>query len=162
MTTLDSMPKNAELPPPDRLQSLVQAHAARAREWRMKLPTLRAQSSATSFMLRELARTPPGGVAHKSAYADVVLAAPTKQWADQVANRLRRALPSGAQVDLMCGEPQPQAQPLTSLIVRYRVSLPGVPGMVTTEQVRAALARMEELETRYSETLGLVVVAPSC
>ncbi len=79
-----------------------------------------------------------------------------------VAARLRNALPSGAQVDLGDpGESLRDGQPLTGFTVRCQVSLPGVRGAKATEQVRAALADMEDLEIDYSEPLDLVVVSPS-
>ena len=162
MTTLDPMTTRAEPSPLERLQALVQEQAGPAREWRRKLPTLRAQASATSFKLGELARTPPAFSVPERGYADVVLAAPTKEWAEDVADRLRDALPVGVRVDLGApGEPLRDDQPLTGFTVRCQVSLPGVPGATVTKQVRAALANMEGLEIDYSELLDLVVVAPS-
>lgn len=162
MTTLNPMTTRAEPSPLEHLQALLQEQAGQAREWRMKLPTLRAQASATSFTLEELARTPPTTSVPERGYADVVLAAPTKEWAEEVAGRLRDALPSGVQVDLGApGEPLRDGQPLTGFTVRCQVSLPGVPGAVVTGRVRAALAKMEDLEIDYSEPLDLVVVAPS-
>jgi len=71
-------------------------------------------------------------------------------------------LASGVQVDLgVPGEGLRDAQPLTGVTVRCQVSLPGVRGAKATEQVRAALASMEDLEIDYSEPLALVVVSPS-
>jgi hypothetical protein len=162
MTTLDSMAAHAEPSPLERLQSLVHAQAGPALEWRTKLPTLRAQSAATSAILRELARTPPTTPRPEREYADVVLAAPTKEWAEDVAGRLRHALPSEAQVRLGApGESLRDGQTLTGFTVRCQVSLPGVRGAKATEQVRAALANIEGLEIDYSEPLDLVVVSPS-
>lgn len=146
----------------ERLQALMQEQTALAREWRMKLPTLRAQTSAISFMLGELARTPLTASPPERGYADVVLSAPDREWATGVADRLRDALPAGALVDLGApGWPLRDGQPLTSFTVRCSVSFPGVPGATVTEQVRAALAAMDDLEINYSKTLDLVVVAPS-
>jgi hypothetical protein len=162
MTTLDSMATHAEPSPLERLQSLVHAQAGAAREWRSKLPTLRAQSAAISVMLGELARTPLATPRPEREYADVVLAAPTKEWAEDVAARLRKTLPSGVQVDLGApGEGLRDGQPLTGFTVRCQVSLQGVHGAKATRQVRAALANMEDLEIDYSESLDLVVVSPS-
>ncbi len=162
MTTLDFMATHAEPSPLERLQSLIHAQAAPAREWRTKLPTLRAQAAATSVVLRELARTPPATPPPNREYADVVLSAPTREWADDVANRLRNALPVGAQIRFGApGEGLRDGRPLTGFMVRCEVSLPGVRGAKATEQVRAALANMEGLETNYSEPLDLVVVSPS-
>ena len=113
-------------------------------------------------MLGELARTPPTTPRPERAYADVVLAAPTKEWAEDVAARLRNALPSGAQIDLgVPGEGLRDGRPLTSFTVRCQVSLPGVRGAKATEQARAALANVEGLKIDYSEPLDLVVVSPS-
>jgi hypothetical protein len=162
MTTLDSMATHAEPSPLERLQSLVHEQAGPAREWRAKLPILRAQSAATSVMLEELARTPPTAPRPKREYADVVLAAPTEEWAEDVAARLRNALPGGVQVDLGApGNGLRDGQSLTGFTVRCQVSLPGVRGTQATQQVRAALANMEGLEIDYSEPLDLVVVSPS-
>lgn len=161
MTTLDPMATRTESSPLEHLQALAQERAGQAREWRMKLPVLRAQSAATSFKLGELARTPPTASGPERGYADVVLAAPTKEWAEDVTDRLRDALPAGIQVELGApGEPLRDGQPLTGFTVRCQVSLPGVPGARVTGQVRAALANMEDLEIDYSEPLDLVVVAP--
>lgn len=162
MTTLNSMATRAEPSPLERLQSLVHEHAGPAREWQAKLPTLRAQSAATLVVLEELARTPPTAPLPNREYAAIVLAAPTKNWAEDVADRLRNALPSGTQVDLGApGEGLLDGQPLTGFTVRCQVWLPGVRGAKATEQVRAALANMEGLEIIYSERLDLVVVSPS-
>lgn len=79
MTTLDPMATHAQPSPLEHLQALVQEHAGQAREWRMKLLVLRAQSAATSFKLGELARTPPTASIPERGYADVVLAAPTRE-----------------------------------------------------------------------------------
>jgi hypothetical protein len=162
MTTLDPMTTRAQPSPLEHLQTVIQDQAAPAREWRTKLPTLRAQASATSFKLGELARTSPASSIPERGYADVVLAAPTKEWAEDVADRLRHTLPAGVQVQLGTpGEPLREGQPLTNSTVSCQVSLPGVPGAVVTRQVRAVLATMEGLEIDYSEPLDLVVVAPS-
>jgi hypothetical protein len=162
MTTLDPMATHAEPPPLERLQSLVHEQAGPAQEWRTKLPTLRAQTAATLIVLEELARTPPTIPLSEREYAAVVLAAPTRDWTEDVADRLRKALPSGAQVDLGApGEGLRDGQPLTGFTVRCQISLPGVRGAKATEQVRAALANMEGLEIDYSEPLDLVVVSPS-
>jgi hypothetical protein len=113
-------------------------------------------------MLGELARTSPVTRVPERGYADLVFAAPTKEWAEDVADRLRRTLPSTVQVDLgAAGDGLRDGQPLTGFTVRCQVSLPGMRGAKATEQVRAALANMEGLEIDYSEPLDLVVVSPS-
>ncbi len=146
----------------ERLQALMHAQAGPALEWHTKLPTLRAQASATLVMLGELARTLPSTPRPVREYADVVLAAPSKEWAEALADRLRSALPSGVQVDLSApGEGLRDGQPLTGFTVRCQVALPGVRGAKATEQVRSALAKMGGLEIDYSESLDLVVVSPS-
>jgi len=157
-----SMTTRAEPSRLEHLQALMQEQADRAREWRTKMPILRAQSAAASFQLRELARMPLAASPPKRGYADVVLAAPSKEWAKGVADRLRDALPAGAQVDLEAdGESVSDGQSLTGFTVRCQVSLAGVPAATATRQVRAALASMEGLEVDYSKPLDLVVVAPS-
>ncbi len=162
MTTLDSMATHAEPSPLERLQSLVHEQAGPASEWRAKLPTLRAQSSATLVVLEELARTPLTAPRPEREYAAVVLAAPTREWAEDVADWLGNALPSGVQVRLGSpGEGLRDGQPLTGFTVRCQVWLPGMRGAKATEQVRVALANMDGLEIDYSEPLDLVVVSPS-
>jgi hypothetical protein len=113
-------------------------------------------------LLGELARTSPAKRLPDRGYADVVLSAPTKEWADDVAAQLRSALPSGVQVRLgASGEDLRDGQTLTGFTVRCEVSLPGVRGAKATEQVRTALANIEGVEIDYSEPLDLVVVSPS-
>ncbi|MGA9875392.1 MAG: hypothetical protein WBQ21_06245 [Solirubrobacteraceae bacterium] len=155
------MATRAEPSPLERLQALVQERSSQAREWRVKLPILRAQSAATSFKLGELARTLPTASIPERGYADVVLAAPNKEWAEDVASRLRDSLPVGAQIELgSTAEPLRDGQSLTGFTIRCQVSLPGTPGATVTRRVRAALASMDGLEIDYSESLDLVVVAP--
>ncbi len=162
MTTLDPMTTHAEPPPLERLQALIRAQAGPAQDWRNKLPTLRAQASATSAMLRELARTPPAAPPPDRGYAALVLAAPTMDWTEDVSERLRRALPLKARIDLDTpGNGLRDDQPPTGFTVNCRVSVPGVSGAKVTEQVRAALSNIEGLEIEYSEPLVLVVVSPS-
>ena len=161
MTKLDVMATHAELSPLERLQLLVREQAGPAREWRGKLPTLRAQSAAISAVLEELARTPVTPVPERE-FAALVLAAPTRDWAEEVAVRLRNALPCGAEVALCApGEGLQDGQPPTGFTVRCQVFLPGVRGAKATGQVRAALANMEDVEVDYSELLELVAVSPA-
>lgn len=161
MTKLDVMATHAEPSPLERLQRLVREQAGPAREWRSKLPTLRAQSAATLAVLEELARTPMTPVPERE-FAALVLAAPTKDWADDIAVRLRKALPPGAEVALGApGEGLRDGQPLTGFTVRCQVSLPGLRGAKATGRVRAALANMEDVEVDYSQLLELVAVSPA-
>lgn len=161
MTTLDSMTTHAERSPLERLQSMIRDQAGPAREWREKLPILRAQSAATAALLDALAQTPITPVPERE-FAALVLAAPTRDWAEDVAARLHNALPSGAEVALgVPGEGPRDGPPLPGFTVRCRVSLPGVRGAKATEQVRAALANMGDLKIDYSELLDLVAVSPA-
>ncbi len=144
------------------LEALIQEHARQTHEWRMQLPIMRAQSAAVSVLLRELARTPPGAVLPKRVYADVVVAAPTKEWAEDFAARLSDALPTGALVEL--GVPGRDGlgvdPPLTGYTVRCKVTLPGMRGRRATAQVRLTLANLEDLQVHYIETLDLIAVSP--
>jgi hypothetical protein len=161
MTTLDFMATHAEQSPMERLQAMVDAQAGQALEWRTKLPILRAQSAATSVMLGELARTPSIAPRPDRDYADVVIAAHTREWAESVADRLRSALPSG-HVDLGApGEGLGDSRPLTGYTVRCQVWLPGARGAKATAQVRSVLAKMDDLVIDYSVSLDLLAVSPS-
>ncbi len=161
MTTLDFMTTQAEQSPLERLQAMVDAHAGRALEWRTKLPILRAQSAATSVLLDELARTPATAPRPDREYADVVIAAPTKDWAEDVADRLRSAFPSG-HVDLGApGESLGDSPPLTGYTVRCHVWLPRARGAKATAKVRSVLAKMDDLLIEYSVSLDLLAVSPS-
>jgi hypothetical protein len=161
MTKLDVMATHAEPSPLERLQLLVREQAGPAREWRTKLPILRAQSAAISALLEELARTPITPVPERG-FAALVLAAPTRDWAEDVVARLHNALPSGAEVALGApGEGLRDGQLLTGFTVRCQVSLPGMRGAKATGRVRAALANMEDVKVDYSELLDLVAVSPA-
>jgi hypothetical protein len=112
-------------------------------------------------MLEELARTPPHAPPPKRSYANVVIAAPNQEWAQDIADRLHNALPTGVRVDLgVPGEPLRAGRPLTTFTVRCAVSLPGVPGSTVTREVLSALTDLEGVETDYSQLLDLIVLTP--
>jgi hypothetical protein len=145
--------------PLEQLKTLVDERAGSAIDWRDSLPTLRAQASATSAVLSELAQTPPTESPLQRKYVDIVLAAPSRDWAEDIAGRLRQAVPL-AQVELgVPGERLPDAPP-PGYTVRCQVSLPGVSNGKAVAEVRAALAKMDDLEVDYSEPIDLIVVTP--
>jgi hypothetical protein len=144
--------------PLEQLTSLLDERADASEQWRKMLPTLRARSAATSTMLSELARSPADSRPTRD-YVDIVLAAPSRDWAQDVTDRLRQALPL-ARVELgVSGAPLPDAPP-PGYTVRCHVSLPGVSNGKAVAEVRTALAKRADLEVDYSEPIDLVVVTP--
>jgi hypothetical protein len=155
------MATHTEPSPLEQLTALLDQHGRDAAEWRKKLPALRAKTAAAGAILDRLARTWPTDPAPRRGYADVVLAAPSKDWAEKLAAQLRVLLPA-ARVELGAGPEQRSNAPLLfGFTVSCQVSLPGVPGTKTNRQVRAALATIKGLEVDYSEPLDLIVVSPS-
>jgi hypothetical protein len=156
------MTTDAQSSPFEELTVLLDEYGRQAAEWRERLPTLRARTAATGVMLDRLARTWPTDPPPRRGYADVVLAAPSKDWAEDVADRLRVILPAGTRVELGRGSESPRDAPLSSeCTVNCEVWLAGVYGKKATAQVRTALATIEGLKVAYSESLDLVVVSPS-
>lgn len=144
----------------EQLAALIDKQVPSANIWRDMLPTLRAQASATSAVLTELAHTPPSESPPHREYVDIVLAAPSKDWAEDVARWLRHKLPA-AQVALgSSGERLPDAPPPPGYTVRCEVSLPGYTGKAARGAVLAALGKMAGIEVDYSEPIDLIVVAP--
>ncbi len=149
-----------ESTPLEQLTALLDEQADSSEAWRKMLPTLRARSAATSAVLSELARTSPTDSRPTRDYVDMVLAAPSRDWAQDVAGRLRQALPL-AQVELgVPGARLPDAPP-PGCTVRCHVSLPGVSNGKAVAEVRAALAKIPDLEVDYSQPIDLIVVTPS-
>jgi hypothetical protein len=147
--------------PLEQLTALLDEYGRQTSEWWEKLPILRAKTVASGVVLDRLAQTWPTDPPPRRGYADVVLAAPTREWAREIVAQLRNALPFGAQVDLGArGEGLRDGQPLTGFTVSCQVSAPGVSGATVTKQVRTALANMEDLEVDYTEPLDLIVVSP--
>jgi hypothetical protein len=72
--------------PLEQLTSLLDERADASEQWRKMLPTLRARSAATSTMLSELARSPADSRPTRD-YVDIVLAAPSRDWAQDVTDR---------------------------------------------------------------------------
>ncbi|HLM87194.1 MAG TPA: hypothetical protein VK272_13505 [Solirubrobacteraceae bacterium] len=145
----------------EQLARLLDEQSRRTAEWLERLPAVRAKSAAMGVVLDRLANTWPTDPPPRHPYADVVLATPDKLWAEDVATRLRNALPPGARIDLGTFVPSAgDGEWMTTFTVRCPVSLPGVSGAKTTERVCAALAAMDDLVVDYTEVLSLVVVYP--
>jgi len=145
--------------PLEQLRTLVDERAGSAIDWRDSLATLRAQASATSAVLSELAQTPLTDSPPQRKYVDIVLAAPSRDWAEDVASRLLQALPL-ARVELGTpGERLPDA-PRPGYTVRCQLSLPGVSNGKAVAEVCAALEKMDDLEVDYSKPIDLIVVTP--
>jgi hypothetical protein len=148
-----------ESTPLEQLTALLDEEADSSEAWLKMLPTLRARSAGTSVALSELARTSPTDSRPTRDYVDIVIAAPSRDWAEDVAGRLRQALPL-ARVELgVPGAPLPEAPP-PGYTVRCHVSLPGVSNGKAVAEVRAALEQMHDLEVDYSEPVDLIVVTP--
>jgi hypothetical protein len=145
--------------PLEQLTTLLDERADASEQWRKMLPTLRARSAGTSVVLSELARTSPTDSRSTRDYVDIVIAAPSRDWAQDVTDRLRQALPL-ARVELgVPGAPLPEAPP-PGYTVRCHVSLPGVSNGKAVAEARSALAKMTDLEVDYSESIDLIVVTP--
>jgi hypothetical protein len=145
--------------PLEQLTTLLDERADASEQWRKMLPTLRARSAGTSVALSELARTSPTDSRSTRDYVDIVIAAPSRDWAQDVTDRLRQALPL-ARVELgVPGAPLPEAPP-PGYTVRCHVSLPGVSNGKAVAEARSALAKMTDLEVDYSESIDLIVVTP--
>jgi hypothetical protein len=146
--------------PLEALKDLLAKEAPSANIWRDSLPALRAQASATSVVLQRLAQTPVSITsAPRAAAVDVVLAAPSKAWAEDLARRLGDVLP---QADVRLGRPGerlPDAPP-PGFTVRCEVLLPKVTHGDAREAVLRAFRSMDGLEIDYSEPIDLIVVAP--
>jgi hypothetical protein len=140
------------------LETLINEQAQSARDWRDELATLRARSYGTSVALTELARKPLGETAPRQ-YVDVVLAAPSENWAKDVERRLRHELPT-AQVRLEAEGPLAPPPPPLVYTVRCEVSLPGSTGRDARDLVLAALQKMANVEVDYSKSIDLIVVTP--
>jgi hypothetical protein len=155
------MAAHTELSRREQLDAMMDEYFRSKREWRMKLPTVHAQSVAMSILREELVHAFPIIVPPNREYADIVIAGPTKGWADDFVTRLRDALPSTARVDVGAhGEGLRNGQPPTGYTVRCHVRLPVTPGAMATEKVRTALAKMEHLKVYYIGSLDLLAVAP--
>jgi hypothetical protein len=146
--------------PLEELKDLLAREAPSVDIWRDSLPTLRAQAAATSIVLQRLAQTPVSTVPQpRSAPVEVVLAAPSKDWAEGIERRLREALP---QADMRLGRPGerlPEAPP-PGFTVRCEVRLPKITHANARDAVLHAFRSMDGLEVDYSESIDLIVVAP--
>lgn len=151
-----------ESSPLEELSELLAKHAPSASRWLDSLPTLRARASATSVILQELAQTPASARPRRTAGVRLVLAAPSKEWAENVECRLREALPQDATVRCaQPGERLPHAPPPPGCTVRREVVLPKSSAAIARRDVLAALSSITGLEIDYSEPIDLIVVAPA-
>jgi hypothetical protein len=82
--------------PLEQLTALLDERADASEEWRKMLPTLRARSAATSAVLSELARTSPTDSRPTRDYVDIVLAAPSRDWAQDSTSWVYGSLPGVA------------------------------------------------------------------
>jgi hypothetical protein len=147
--------------PLEELKDLLAKTAPAAKAWRDALPILRAQSSATSVVLQELARTPISAVRRpRTAGVDVVLAAPSREWAEDLVSRLEDALPQARLRFGQPGERLPDASP-PECILRCEVLLPKVLHTEARDVVLRAFRSMDGLKVDYSEPIDLIVVAPA-
>lgn len=147
--------------PLEELKDLLAKAAPAAKIWRDSLPVLRARSWATSVVLQELARTPISAVPPpRTAGVDVVVSAPSKEWAQDLARRLDDALPQARVRFGQPGERLPDVPP-PGVMVRCEVLLPKVTHSVARDTVLRAFHSMDGLETDYSEPIDLIVVAPA-
>mgnify|MGYP001182390682 CR=1 FL=1 len=161
MTTLRSIVTQAQPSAREQLAALLDEQSRRTAEWLERLPAVRAKGAASGVVLERLASTWPTDPPPRHSYADLVLATPDKQWAEDVASRLRNALSPDARIDLGTFVPSAgDGEWMPTFTVRCPVSLPGVSGAKTTKRVCAALAAMDDLEVDYTESLNLVVVSP--
>jgi hypothetical protein len=124
------------------------------------LDQILSQVGASAAVLSDLASTPVGARprssnVHGKSRVDVVLAAPTKQWAELVAAKLRIALGQG--VDLMpLSAELPESNFRSSFTLRYSATVPGTP-TEAKERVGRALHSIPEVDVDYSEPIDLFV-----
>jgi hypothetical protein len=122
---------------------------------------LRSQASASAAVLNELASTPITASPVQRSYVDVLIAAPSRDWAEGIAAHLRSALGAGAEVLLgLPGEPLPDSVPPTGFTVRCEVRLASVSASEARDRVRRALSNIDDAEVDYSQPLDLFVVTP--
>jgi hypothetical protein len=140
------------------LDRSLRQRASLSRSGRDSLDHLRVQSKATSAILNGLAATPPGAVPR--AFVDVVLVSPSRQWAEDIKQRLRDALPNA---EIKLGEPGgrlPDAPEPVLHTVSCAIAIPEVSAGTARKKVLTALANMLDVETDYSEPIDLIVVKP--
>jgi hypothetical protein len=125
------------------------------------LDAYRSQVGASAAVLSGLASTPIGAKpkavdASGRARVDVVLAAPTKAWADAVVARLRDVLGTG--VELVPMSPNiPESETPHGWNLRYCANVPGN-GKDAHERVSRALASIPDVDVDYSTPIDLFVV----
>jgi hypothetical protein len=149
----------AESPASDRLTELLQAHNERAREYARDMPILRAGAHAASERLAKLARSPASTPPPQRTYVDVVMEAPSRKWAEDVAQHLRSELPN-AQINLGPAPGEPAGPATPGFVIRCEVSWPGRAQPSAREAVRDALTALGDVEVKYNDPIDLMVVAP--
>jgi len=150
----------AESPATDRLTELLEKHSARAKRYTFEIPVLRAAAAAASARIARLARTPAGAAPPQRTYVDVVLAAPSREWAEDVAERLRSEL-SDAQIHLRPpGTRLADAPTSRGYVVGCEISWRGQTVPRAKNAVMMALAGMSDIEVDDNQRIDLVVVTP--
>lgn len=142
--------------PLDQLQRLLTEKERQRGVWAPQLETLRAQASATTAVLSELAQT---AVRPQRPEVEILLAGPDQNWAEEVMHRLRMALPAATVNRHEARTPLREA-PSSGCTVRCSVALSGIPHAEAVQKVRAELASIPDLEVDYSEPIDLIVVTP--
>ena len=111
-------------------------------------------------MLSDLASTPigagprPSHIAGKSR-VDILLAAPTKEWAAAVEAQLTSAL--GDEVDLVpMGPAAPDGAVPSGFTLRYTAAVPG-PAAEAEQRVASALRSIPDVDVEYSAPIDLFV-----
>jgi hypothetical protein len=118
-----------------------------------------SQVGASAAVLSDLASTPigagprPSHIAGKSR-VDILLAAPTKEWADTVSTKLKSALGEG--VDLVSIGPAPPEGVYHGFALRYSAAVPGT-GTEAEQRVARALESIPEVDVEYSAPIDLFV-----
>lgn len=147
--------------PLDELKELDRSFKQRAplrKAWRDSLDAMRVQSKAASVVLSGLAENPPD--APPRTYVDVVLVSRGRQEADDIEQRLRKALPT-ADIKLgVPGERLPSAPEPVLYTVSCAIAIPEVSAAMARRMVLSALADIPDVETDYSEPIDLIVVKP--
>lgn len=119
-----------------------------------------SQVSASAAVLSDLASTPIGARPRPSHLAgksrvDILLAAPTKEWADTVVTKLTSALGDG--VDLVSIGPAPPEGVYHGFALRYSAAVPGT-STEAEQRVARALESIPEVDVEYSVPIDLFVV----
>lgn len=155
ITSDTSEPKGLE-----QLRKLLAGRQTEVKLWNESSPTLRAQASASTAILDELAQQPPTGPARQGRGVDVLVSAPDAEWGAGVLLRLREALPDWPAGPLETWRREAVQPGVPGSIVRISVDVPERDGRLPVERVRSALTTIESVSVDYSEPLDLIVVTP--